>query len=135
MIKNRKILIVGAAGSIGSELVRQLGKENQVTCFDFNETGLFDLIEELKFKNYSVEGVIGNIRNKETVEDVFWRFRPEIIFHAAALKHVSPAETIPMEYVETNINGTYNLMRASEKYRAEKFIFISTDKVVNAENI
>ena len=131
-----RILIPGGGGSIGSELVRQLAPSHQVYILDNNETAAFDLSEELKQKGYWVECRIGDIRNRETVKDVFSDFKPQYIFHAAALKHVTPAEKDSSEYVDTNVIGTLNLVDFAKRWECvEKFIFISTDKVVNAKSV
>ena len=136
MIENKRILIPGGGGSIGSELVRQLAPKNKIYILDNNETAAFDLTEEMKLKSYWVECRIGDIRNRETIKDVFSDFKPEYVFHAAALKHVTPGEISPIEYINTNILGTYNLLDYSKRWECvEKFIFISTDKVVNASSI
>lgn len=135
MIQNKNILITGGAGSIGSELVRQLAVDNRVFILDFNETALFDLISEEKLKNHWVNGRVGNIRDKETVDDVFSDFRPDIVFHAAAYKHVTPMELYPREAVDTNIIGTLNVIEHAKKYETQKFIFISTDKAVQSASI
>lgn len=135
-MKNKRILITGGAGSIGSELVRQLAPHNKVFIIDNNETGCFDLIEEEKQAGHWVHGRIGDIRNKETVEDVFSDFKPQVVFHAAALKHVTPAEWTPEEYVDTNIKGTLNIIKYAKKWEClEKFVFISTDKAVQSSSI
>lgn len=136
MIKGKRILIPGGAGSIGSELVRQLAPHNKVFILDINETGAFDLREELKWKGYWVHSRTGDIRDKDTLDDVFSDFKPQIVFHAAALKHVTPNEEYPDEAIQTNIIGTSNLIKESKKWEClEKFLFISTDKVVNASCI
>lgn len=132
---DKKILITGGAGSIGSELVRQLAMNNQVYAIDMNETEMFDLYEELKSEGNPIKSRIGDIRNRETVEDVFENFMPEVVIHAAAYKHVTPMEHDPMEAVNTNIIGTNNLVRESKRAFIKKFINISTDKVVNGECI
>src|SRR3990167_3765729 len=130
---NRRILVVGGAGSIGQEIVRQLAPQNKVFILDNNETGTFDLREELRWKGYWVHSRTGDIRNTETVYDVFSDFKPQIVIHAAALKHVTPCEEYPEEAVSTNINGTLNIIREAGKWECfEKIVFISTDKVVNA---
>ena len=135
MVTNKRILIPGGGGSIGSELVRQLVKHNTVFILDNNETATFDLIEELKLKNYSISGRVGDVRDKETVEDVFNEFKPEYVFVCSAYKHVTPMEWNPIEAVNVNILGTFNLLKYSKKYSVEKFVFISTDKVVNANSV
>ena len=135
-ISSKRILVSGGAGSIGSELVRQLAPKNKVYVLDQDETGVVDLSEELKLKGYWVEGRVGNFKDMETVRDVFSDFKPQYVFHAGALKHVSPAEKFPLEYIKTNILGTYNLLHTAKNWNTtEKFIFVSTDKVINARSI
>ncbi len=127
---NKKILITGGAGSIGSELVRQLATNNKVYLLDFNETAFFDLYEEMRLQGHEVKGRVGDIRDVHLLEDVFLNFKPEIVFHAAALKHVTPSENDPDEPVKTNILGTSILTRTAHKFNVEKLINISTDKAV-----
>ena len=134
-MKNKRILVTGGAGSIGSELVRQLCKNNKVYVLDNNESGLFDIIEEAKEIGW-IYGRIGDIRDEKVIEDVFSDFKPQYIFHAAALKHVPLAEVTPREYVDTNIIGTLNLIKYAKKYECtEKFVFVSTDKAVQSSSI
>ena len=136
IIKNKRILITGGAGSIGSEIVRQLAPGNKIFILDQNETGTFDLAEELKQDGYWVEARVGDIRDKATVQDLFEDFKPQYIFHAAAYKHVTPMETYPLEAIQTNILGTYNIMSEAKRWEClEKFVYISTDKVVNGRSI
>jgi FlaA1/EpsC-like NDP-sugar epimerase len=130
-----KIIVFGSAGSIGSELVRQLAKDNKVYGVDQNETAQFELYEELKEQGTPIKTRVGDIRDIEMLEDVFIAFKPDMVINAAAYKHVKPMELNPIEAVKTNIIGTNNLIRASKRFRVEKFIFISTDKVVNGESI
>lgn len=135
-LKNKRILVTGGAGSIGSELVRQLAEKNKVFILDMNETGAFDLTEELKQKGKWVHCRVGDVRDKETVHDVFSDFKPQIVFHAAAYKHVTPMEWYPEEAVSVNIQGTLNVVREAKRWESlEKFVFISTDKVVNAKSV
>lgn len=135
-MKNKRILITGMAGSIGSELLRQLAPNNKIYGLDMNETGIFDLIEEYKQEGHWVHGRVGDIRDEKTVADVFSDFKPQIIYHAAALKHVTPGEWFPREYVNTNIIGTLNLIENAKKWEClEKFVFISTDKAVQSTSI
>lgn len=134
--KNKRILITGGAGSIGSELVRQLALNNKIFILDIDETRGFDLAEELKEKGFWVEFRIGNVRDINIVRDVFSDFKPEIVFHAAALKHVSVNEKYPLEAINTNIIGTYNVLSEVDRWECcKKFVFISTDKVINANSI
>lgn len=135
MIKDKRILITGGGGSIGSELARQLAPLNKIFILDINETGAFDLREELKQKGHWVHSRTGDVRDQSVLKDVFEDFKPQIIFHAAALKHVTPNEEYPIEAIKTNILGTYNTLYEAKRWEClEKFIFISTDKVVNAKN-
>ena len=135
-MQNKRILITGMGGSIGSELARQLSPHNKIFGLDQNETALFDLREELSQDGHWVHSRTGDIRNKETIRDVFSDFKPEYVFHCAALKHVSPNEEYPQEAIETNILGTQNLIAEANQWEClEKFVFISTDKVVNAHCI
>jgi FlaA1/EpsC-like NDP-sugar epimerase len=134
-MKGKRILVTGGAGSIGSELVRQLVPHNKVFVFDNNETGVVELCEEFKHK-YWIRGTIGDVRDAERVEDVFSDFKPQVVFHAAALKHVSPAEMYPREYVDTNIIGTLNVIKYAKRWEClEKFVFVSTDKAVQSSSI
>ena len=136
MIKNKRILITGGAGSIGSELVRQLAIHNKVFILDQNETGAFDLREELKQEGHWVHSRTGDIRDINVVRDVFEDFKPQYVFHAGALKHVTPNEEYPLEAIQTNILGTYNVMSEAKKWKClEKFVFISTDKVIHGTSI
>lgn len=134
-MENKFILVTGGAGSIGSELVRQLVSKNKIYILDNNETAFFDLYEELKQKGYNVDGKIGDIRDEEILSDIpkFYGY-PDIIFHCAALKHVTPSEWTPMEYVKTNIIGTNNILKFALRYDI-KLVNISTDKVVNADSV
>ena len=135
MIEGKKILVPGGAGSIGSELVRQLAPSNEVYILDMNETAFFDLYEELRLKGLNVKGRVGNIKAHSTVDDVIYDFKPDLIMNAAAYKHVAPMEWTPMEAVQSNIIGTYNLLKYAKKYNVPKFVNISTDKVVHANSI
>jgi FlaA1/EpsC-like NDP-sugar epimerase len=136
MIKSKRVLVTGGGGSIGSELVRQLAVNNKVFILDNNETATFDLREELRAEGCWVHSRTGDIRNPATVEDVFSDFKPQVIFHAAAVKHVTPNEEYPQEAVEINILGTLNVLQAAKRWTStEQFVFISTDKVVNANSI
>ena len=136
MIKNKRILVTGGGGSIGSELVRQLALNNKVFILDQNETATFDLREELKQKGHWVHSRTGDIRDLSVVQDVFEDFKPQYIFHCAALKHVTPNEEYPLEAIQTNIIGTWNVVSEAKKWEClEKLVYISTDKVINSNSI
>ncbi len=135
-IKNKRILVTGGAGSIGSELVRQLCVKNKVFILDINENKTFLLRNELNQQGCWVHSRTGDVKDKDVVSDVFEDFKPQIVFHCAALKHVAPNEEYPIEAINTNIIGTYNVMAEAKRWEClEKFVFISTDKVVNAKCI
>lgn len=135
MIKNKRILIAGGAGSIGSELVRQLSENNKIFVLDISENA-YGLSQELSQKGKWVKPRVGDIRSKETIEDLFEDFKPQIVINAAAYKEVSPLEMYPKEAIDTNIYGNYNLMHEAKKWEClEKFIYISTDKAVNSISI
>lgn len=130
-----RVLITGAAGSIGSEIVRQLSPRHKIYCLDINEVGVYDLVEELKLKGYAIDGRVGDIRDQRTVEDVFSDFKPEIVYHAAAYKVVPAMELVPLEAIQTNIIGTHNVLHASKRWKVKKFVFISTDKVISSASV
>ncbi len=136
---NKTILITGAAGSIGSEIVRQVIKFNpkKIILLDQAESPLYEMEMELfdKYKEQQYEIVMGDIRNKERMENVFKTLNPEIIFHAAAYKHVPMMENNPSESILTNVLGTKNLADLSVQYKVEKFVMVSTDKAVNPTNV
>lgn len=134
-IKNKRVLVIGGAGSIGSELVRQLAPNNEVYILDINETAFFDLYEELRLEGHSVKGRVGDIRNLYTLESVFSNFEPEVVFHLAALKHVTPAEHDPREYIETNEIGTCNIVETAKRHKVKTLIFTSSDKAVIIDKI
>lgn len=136
---NKVILVTGAAGSIGSGMVRQIANYNPklLVLLDQAESPLYDLQTELSF-NYSdlnFEVVIGDIRSLERMNRVFEHFKPEFVFHAAAYKHVPLMEDNPSEAIITNIKGTKNLVDLSVKNEVNKFVMISTDKAVNPTNV
>jgi len=138
-IKDRVVLISGAAGSIGSELVRQISKFNpqKIILLDQAETPLYDLELELKesvqFFNFDV--VIGSITNEYRIRKIFEVFRPSIVFHAAAFKHVPIMENNPTEAIYNNVYGTKIISDLAVEFGVAKFVMISTDKAVNPTNI
>ena len=138
-INNKTVLITGAAGSIGSELSRQVAKfkPSLLILLDQDETGIFNISEELtdKFPRLNKVSLIADIQDKTKIEKIFEKFQPKIVFHAAAYKHVPLMEENPDEAVKNNIFGTKIVAQASIKYKVEKLIFISTDKSVNPTSI
>lgn len=137
--KDKIVLVTGAAGSIGSEIVRQLCSYNaaRVVMLDQAESALYNLESELKEKGIyeCTESVIADIRNFQRIENVFNTFKPDIVFHAAAYKHVPLMEDNPSEAILTNVQGTKNLVDLSIEYNVDKFLLISTDKAVNPTNV
>tara|TARA_B100001287_G_scaffold150032_1_gene126297 strand:- start:6618 stop:8501 length:1884 start_codon:yes stop_codon:yes gene_type:complete len=136
---DKVILISGAAGSIGSEITRQVVKYNpkKVVLLDQAESSLYDLNQELLSDNSKInwEVVIGDITRKERMNNLFRFFKPEIVFHAAAYKHVPLMELNPAESIRTNVQGTIILSDLSINFKIQKFILISTDKAVNPTNV
>jgi FlaA1/EpsC-like NDP-sugar epimerase len=135
----KTILVSGAAGSIGSEIVRQVIRfqPKKIILLDQAESPLYELEMELydKYKTQEYEVVIGDIRNNERMENVFRTYSPEIVFHAAAYKHVPMMENNPSESIFTNVFGTKILADLSVKFNVEKFVMISTDKAVKPANV
>ncbi|MDK2885636.1 MAG: hypothetical protein PWP54_194 [Thermosipho sp. (in: thermotogales)] len=134
-LKDKVIMVTGAGGSIGSELCRQIAiqKPKLLILLGRGENSIYEINEELisKFENLNLVRVIADIENKEWMEEIFKRYKPEIVFHAAAHKHVPLMEENPYEAIRVNVFGTINLVRLSCKFNVERFIFISTDKAVN----
>ncbi len=139
-LSNKNILITGAAGSIGSELARQIATMNPaslIICDQF-ETGLYNLEYELQKKHSLGEKLkfyLGDVKDAFAMEQLFSTCKPEIVFHAAAYKHVPVMENHPSEAVRNNVLGTKVLADLSEKYHVDRFLFISTDKAINPTNI
>ncbi|MEM2929043.1 MAG: nucleoside-diphosphate sugar epimerase/dehydratase [Nitrososphaerota archaeon] len=135
-IENKTILITGAAGSIGSELAKQISVFNikYLILLDINESGLYMLNQDIKIKN-KVKIIICDIRNYNKLERIISDYKPQIIYHSAAYKHVPLMEEFKDEAISTNIFGTLNLVELANKYNTESFIFISTDKAVKPTNI
>lgn len=136
---NKVILVTGAAGSIGSEIVRQITLYNpkKIILIDQAESPLYDLelelCEQMNFSNF--ESVIGNIVNRQKMEHVFETYKPHIVFHAAAYKHVPMMENHPSEAIYNNVMGTKTIADLSVKHGVSKFVMISTDKAVNPTNV
>jgi FlaA1/EpsC-like NDP-sugar epimerase len=139
LIKGKVVLVTGAGGSIGSELCRQIMLHNprQMLLLDNYENSLYDIELELKTNhpNDDIRAIVANIREKDRLDSIFEKYTPEIVFHAAAHKHVPLMENNPTEAIKNNVFGTYNLVNCSDKYGVKRFILISTDKAVNPTNI
>lgn len=139
LLENKVILVTGAAGSIGSEICRQLAHFPicKLICFDSAETPMHNLRLELedKYPNLNFVPVIGDVRSEDRLDYVFRNWHPHIVFHAAAYKHVPLMEENPCEAVRVNVYGTRLVADAAVKYGVEKFVMISTDKAVNPTNI
>ncbi len=138
-IYNKCILVTGGAGSIGSEIVRQVAnyKPSKLIILDQAESPLYQIQLEIKhnFPNLSFEAVIADVRNPKIIEDIFLKYTPQLVYHAAAYKHVPLMESYPSEAVFANVIGTKNIADFSVKYNAEKFVMVSTDKAVNPSNV
>jgi FlaA1/EpsC-like NDP-sugar epimerase len=138
-LKGKKILVTGAAGSIGSEIVRQIIKfePKKIIVLDQAESPLHDLSLEIMNINPSVKivNVISDIRVKETIEQVFVKYKPEVVYHAAAYKHVPLMEENPAQAIFTNVLGTKIIADLSFEYEVERFVMVSTDKAVNPSNV
>ena len=138
-IKGKRVLVTGGAGSIGSEIVRQLVNfgASTVTVFDNAEASMFHLEQEVSrtFPKAHIKYVIGDVRDKYRLEEVFDSFKPSIVFHAAAYKHVPMMESNPVEAIKTNVLGTMNVSNISYMNEVDKFVMVSTDKAVNPTNV
>ncbi len=138
-IEGRVVLVTGGGGSIGSELCRQIASHNpkQLIILDIYENNAYDIEQELRRKHPELNQValIASVRDIGKMDDVFKKYRPEIVFNAAAHKHVPLMETSPNEAVKNNVFGTLNVARCADKYGVKTFVQISTDKAVNPTNV
>jgi len=136
-ISDRTVLVTGAGGSIGSELVRQCVKlkPSRLIALDVDETELFHVDNELKESGVNVIPCVASVTDEKKIDQILDYYRPDVIFHAAAYKHVPMLESYPEEAVKVNIGGTRNLAELSCKYRVDKFVMVSTDKAVNPTNV
>lgn len=138
-ITNKIVLVTGGGGSIGSELCRQIANfsPKRLIILDIYENSAYDIQNELirTHKNLDLKTLIGSVRDKGRIEELMDRERPEVLFHAAAHKHVPLMEASPKEAIKNNVFGTLNLARAADKYGVNRFVMVSTDKAVNPTNI
>ncbi len=139
-LSDKVVMVTGGGGSIGSELCRQIARQQprKLIIVDIYENNAYDIQQELKFTykdQLDLKVEIASVREEEKVNVLFERYRPNIVFHAAAHKHVPLMEDCPEEAIKNNILGTYNVVLAADRYKVEKFILISTDKAVNPTNI
>ncbi len=139
-LRGKVVMVTGGGGSIGSELCRQIAKRDpkELVVVDIYENNAYDLQQELKMEyhdklNLKVE--IASVRDREKVRELVEFYRPQIIFHAAAHKHVPLMEECPEEAVKNNVFGTYNVVHAADEFGVDKFVLISTDKAVNPTNV
>jgi FlaA1/EpsC-like NDP-sugar epimerase len=136
---NKRVLVTGAGGSIGTGLCRQICRYSpeKIILFERAESPLYEIDLELKksFPGVGVVPVLGDIQNKEELYKIFKQTKPDIVFHAAAYKHVPMLEIHPWKAVENNIAGTENLVEIAHSFNCEKFVFVSTDKAVNPTNV
>ena len=138
-VSGKTVLVTGGGGSIGSELCRQLVKHGlkRLIIFDIYENSAYDIQQELKrdYPYADVVTLIGSVRNTSRLEWIFDNYRPDIVYHAAAHKHVPLMEDSPNEAVKNNVIGTLNVARMADKYNVKRFVMISTDKAVNPTNV
>ncbi len=138
-VSGKTVLVTGGGGSIGSELCRQIARHEpkRLIIFDIYENNAYDIQQELKkqYPELDLVVLIGSVRNTHRINSVFEQYRPEIVYHAAAHKHVPLMEDSPNEAIKNNVFGTYKTAQAADKYGASRFVLISTDKAVNPTNI
>ncbi len=138
-LQGKVIIVSGGGGSIGSELCRQIANFNPklLIVFDIYENNAYDLQQELKVvkPDLPIKVLIGSVRDIDRLDEIFAAYRPEVVFHAAAHKHVPLMEDSPKEAIKNNVFGTYNMGLTAKKWQAKRFILISTDKAVNPTNV
>lgn len=138
-VSGKTVLVTGGGGSIGSELCRQVAahEPKQLIIFDIYENNAYDIQQELKnsYPDLNLVVLIGSVRNSHRINSVFEKYRPDIVYHAAAHKHVPLMEDSPNEAIKNNVFGTYKTALAADRYGTKRFVLISTDKAVNPTNI
>ena len=139
LIHNKVVLVTGGGGSIGSELCRQIVRfePERLVIVDIYENNLYDIEQELKYNypNAKIDAIVASVRDKDRLNEIFNEFKPYLVFHAAAHKHVPLMETSPLEAIKNNVFGTYNVVNCADEYNVKRFVLISTDKAVNPTNI
>lgn len=139
-VTGKVVMVTGGGGSIGSELCRQIAKyePKQLIIVDIYENNAYDIQQELSMKygeRLNLVVLIASIRNEERLRSIFEKYRPELVYHAAAHKHVPLMEVSPNEAIKNNVFGTLNLVRTADRYQVKRFVQISTDKAVNPTNV
>ena len=138
-VQDKVVLVTGGGGSIGSEICRQIASHNpkQLVIVEIYENDVYSLQQELlhKYPELNLRVLIASVRDEERIRSIFSKYKPEIVYHAAAHKHVPLMEKSPNEAIKNNVLGTYNVVRVSDEFAVKKFIQISTDKAVNPTNI
>lgn len=138
-LKDKTVLVTGGGGSIGSELCRQISKFNpkELIIFDIYENNAYEIQNELRrnYPNLKLTTLIGSVRDRIRLEEIYKTYKPEVVFHAAAHKHVPLMEDSPAEAIKNNVVGTYNVASLASDYNVERFVLISTDKAVNPTNV
>ena len=139
LIRGKTVMVTGGGGSIGSELCRQLASygPKELVIFDIYENNAYAIEQELKttYPDLTTHVLIGSVRDQERIDSVMRQYRPSMVYHAAAHKHVPLMERSPLEAVKNNVFGTYNTAKAAAKYGVDHFVLISTDKAVNPTNV
>ncbi|MCK9221290.1 MAG: polysaccharide biosynthesis protein [Limnochordia bacterium] len=138
-LAHKTVLITGGGGSIGSELARQVARfePSSLVLFDISENNLYQIQHDLndEFPHLTLVTVVGSIRDEKKLEAVFAQYRPSVVYHAAAHKHVPLMEEHPEEAIKNNVFGTYNVVQAAIRYRVKRFVMISTDKAINPTSV
>ncbi len=138
-VKDKVVLVTGAGGSIGSELCRQIAshRPKQLVMIDIYENSIYDIQNELKhdYPDLNLVTLIASVRNTKRMDQIFEIYRPDLVYHAAAHKHVPLMEDSPNEAVKNNVLGTWKVVEAASKWKVKKFVMISTDKAVNPTNV
>ena len=138
-VSGKTVLVTGGGGSIGSELCRQIARHEpkRLVIFDIYENNAYEIQQELKrdYPELDLAVLIGSVRNTHRINNVFERYRPDIVYHAAAHKHVPLMEDSPNEAIKNNVLGTYKTAQAADRFHVSRFVLISTDKAVNPTNI